>query len=407
MHIESLHVKNIGPFDILNAEFNPKINVIVGANGIGKTSLLRCITYCLTSSYMDGIRMRKDAMLKINCVQKLRKFTYGADSLVNKDQDYRSISINNWNLSSQEGYEPIYIHRDDKDYNLLAIGAYRYFSYQSIGGMTRETPVAQRRREYLQHNPRYLESMEMPSVKQWMINRYFQIEKDWAQVEKKNWDTLMSQLDVVAPRNSQFKFVRIERDLEPIFSLNGKECYLEELSSGFKSVLSVIFMIVDWIEGVNEKDMTLIEQAEGTVLIDEIDAHLHPSWQATVLDSLRKLFPNLQFIVTTHSPNVIMSAQNNEVIIFNNENGVVNIKPEQRSYGAWQISSVLSDVMQSPDLDRISIAQNILALSAAYANKNIEQFRANFNVLENLLNPNDPILKVYRLNLLELEALDD
>ena len=158
MHIESLHVKNIGPFDILNAEFNPKINVIVGANGIGKTSLLRCITYCLTSSYMDGIRMRKDAMLKINCVQKLRKFTYGADSLVNKDQDYRSISINNWNLSSQEGYEPIYIHRDDKDYNLLAIGAYRYFSYQSIGGMTRETPVAQRRREYLQHNPRYLES---------------------------------------------------------------------------------------------------------------------------------------------------------------------------------------------------------------------------------------------------------
>ena len=86
---------------------------------------------------------------------------------------------------------------------------------------------------------------------------------------------------------------------------------------------------------------------------------------------------------------------------------MVNIKPEQRSYGAWQISSVLSDVMQSPDLDRISIAQNILALSAAYANKNIEQFRANFNVLENLLNPNDPILKVYRLNLLELEALDD
>ena len=345
MYIESLHVKNNGHFDELNAAFNPGINVIVGANGVGKTYLLRCIAYCLTNTYMSSIRMRKDAMLKINCTSQNRRFTYGADCLVDKDQTYRSFDANNWNVTSEEGREAVYIHKNDKEYNLLAIGAYRYFSYQEIGGMVRETATIQRRREYLQKNPRYLDSIEMPSVKQWMINRYFQIEKSWATIEKKNWDTLMSQLNIVAPRNSLFKFERIERDLEPIFSLNGKDCFLEELSSGFKSILSIIFMIVDWIEGVNEKERAAIECAEGTVLIDEIDAHLHPSWQATILDSLRKLFPKLQFIVTTHSPNVIMSAQNNEVIIFNNENGFVNIKPEERSYGAWQVSSVLSDVM--------------------------------------------------------------
>ena len=407
MYIESLHVKNIGPFDELNAAFNPGINVIVGANGVGKTYLLRCIAYCLTNTYMSSIRMRKDAMLKINCTSQNRRFTYGADCLVDKDQTYRSFDANNWNVTSEEGREAVYIHKNDKEYNLLAIGAYRYFSYQEIGGMVRETATIQRRREYLQKNPRYLDSIEMPSVKQWMINRYFQIEKSWATIEKKNWDTLMSQLNIVAPRNSLFKFERIERDLEPIFSLNGKDCFLEELSSGFKSILSIIFMIVDWIEGVNEKERAAIECAEGTVLIDEIDAHLHPSWQATILDSLRKLFPKLQFIVTTHSPNVIMSAQNNEVIIFNNENGFVNIKPEERSYGAWQVSSVLSDVMQSPDLDRISVAQNILDLSVAYSNKNVKDFRQNLKILENRLNPNDPIIKVYRLNLLELEALND
>ena len=320
MHIESLIVKNVGPFDTLNAEFNPKINVIVGANGIGKTSLLRCITYCLTSNYMQNIRMRKGATLKLNCDQNDRKCTYGVDGLVNKDQSYRTIDVNNWNLTPQDGYEPILIHREDKDYKLLAIGAYRYFSYQRIGGMTRESAIVQRRREYLYNNPKYLESVEMPNIKQWMINRYFQIEKEWASIERKNWDSLMSQLNIIAPRNSSFKFERIERDLEPIFSLNGKECYLEELSSGYKSILSIVFLIVDWIEGVNEGNASLIECAEGTVLIDEVEAHLHPSWQATILDSLRTLFPNLQFIVTTHSPNVIMSARDNEVIIFNNEN---------------------------------------------------------------------------------------
>ena len=402
MHIESLIVKNVGPFDTLNAEFNPKINVIVGANGISKTSLLRCITYCLTSNYMQNIRMRKGATLRLNCDQNNRKCTYGVDGLVNKDQSYRTISINNWNLTAQDGYEPVFIPQEDKDYRLLAIGAYRYFSYQQIGGMTRESEIIQRRREYLQKNPRYLESVEMPNIKQWMINRYFQIEKEWASIERKNWDALMSQLNIIAPRNSSFMFERIERDLEPIFSLNGKECYLEELSSGYKSILSIVFLIVDWIEGVNEGNASLIGSAEGTVLIDEVEAHLHPSWQATILDSLRRLFPNLQFIVTTHSPNVIMSARDNEVIIFNNENGNVDIKPEKRSYGAWQISSVLSDIMQSPNLDRVSIAQNVLNLSEAYASKNIDAFRSELKVLEELLGPNDPILKVYRLNLLEL-----
>lgn len=407
MHIESLIVKNVGPFDTLNAEFNPKINVIVGANGIGKTSLLRCITYCLTSNYMQNIRMRKGATLRLNCDQNERKRTYGVDYLVNKDQGYRTININNWNLTPQDGYEPVFIPQEDKDYKLLAIGAYRYFSYRQIGGMTRESAIVQRRRDYLHNNPKYLESVEMPNIKQWMINRYFQIEKEWASTERKNWDTLMSQLNIIAPRNSCFKFVRIERDLEPIFSLNGKECYLEELSSGYKSILSIVFLIVDWIEGVNEGNASLIESAEGTVLIDEVEAHLHPSWQATILDSLRKLFPNLQFIVTTHSPNVIMSARDNEVIIFNNENGCVNIKPEQRSYGAWQISSVLSDVMQSPDLDRISIASYLRDLDVDYRRNNIEGFRKNLDLLKGIIPPSDSILKVYELRLIELEALND
>ena len=55
------------------------------------------------------------------------------------------------------------------------------------------------------------------------------------------------------------------------------------------------------------------ELAEGTVLIDEIDLHLHPRWQRIVLDGLRSAFPKLQFIVSTHSPQVLCSAENRRV----------------------------------------------------------------------------------------------
>ena len=82
MYIESLHVSNVGPFNELDVKFNPNMNVVVGVNGVGKTSLLRCISYCMTSIGLENIRMRKNAMLKLFCVQNEEKFQYGADNIV-------------------------------------------------------------------------------------------------------------------------------------------------------------------------------------------------------------------------------------------------------------------------------------------------------------------------------------
>lgn len=406
MYIESLHVENVGPFNRLDVRFNPKMNVIVGVNGVGKTSLLRCITNCMTSRGFENVRLRKNTVLKLNCRQGDKGFTYGADELVNKDQDYRTFSATNWNLTPLDGYEGKLIV-EENNYNLLAIGAYRHFSYKRIDGMKREAIKRERRKQYLSNNPSYLDSMALPDIKQWMVNRYFQIDKEWATVEQSNWSSVMKNLHLIAPRESKFEFVKIERDLEPVFMLNDSSCYLEELSSGFKSVLSIVFTIVDWIEGINEGEDAKIENAIGTVLIDEIDAHLHPSWQATILDSLRGLFPKIQFVVTTHSPNVIMSAKSGEVLVFKNSTGIVNVSPDERSFGAWQVSTVLSDVMESPAVDYVSISQTLTDINQAYLEKNIDRFQSLLKSLSVVLNPNDPILKVFQIRLSELFLCDD
>lgn len=406
MFIESLHVDNVGPFDHLDAEFNPNMNVIVGVNGVGKTSLLRCITYSQTQIGMENIRMRKDAMLKLFCVQNDKKYIYGAEKIVDKDQDYRTFKADSWQLTMVDGYECEMLFKDN-DFNLLAIGAYRFFPYKKKEGMKREDVQSERRNYYKRNNPVFLDNVEMPDIKQWMINRYFQIEKDWAVVEKKNWNNIIENLSKIAPRETEFKFVRIQRDLEPQFSLNGKECYLEELSSGFKSILSIVFMIVDWIEGINENDDAFIENAEGTVLIDEIDAHLHPSWQATILESLRTIFPKLQFIVTTHSPSVLMSAKAGEVILFTNDNGNVNLKPIEKSYGAWQLSDVLTNVMRTPPVDRINITDLLEDLDKSFDSKSIDHFQEKLEELKTHLSPSDSILKVYNIKLAQLQLKND
>lgn len=402
MYIESLHVENVGPFNKLDVQFNPQMNVIVGANGVGKTSLLRCIADSLTNNSLETMRFRKGATIKMNGIVGDKPYTYGAENLVDEDQKYRHVEIKRWQLTPDEGHTGSIMHID-KDYNLLAIGAYRYFDYSLINGMTREGNLVEERRNYRANNPKYLEATPMPNIKQWMINRYFQIGKDWAGKERDNWNAIISKLGAISPKGADFKFVKIERDLEPVFSLNGSECYLEELSSGFKSILSIILNIVDWIEGVNEGESMRIENAEGTVLIDEIDAHLHPSWQSTVLYSLREIYPKLQFIVTTHSPNVIMSANAAEVLLFNNDNGNVNIKPDDRTFGVWQFNDILTDIMQAPNLDRIDLFPALTELNRCYDEKNVERFETILKDVVGMFNPNDPILKVYNLKLSELK----
>ena len=406
MYIESLHVENVGPFKRLDARFNPQMNVIIGVNGVGKTSMLRCITSCMTNNHMENIRMRKNAMFKLNCKINGKGVTYGADQLVNKDQEYRKFDANNWNVTPADGYEKKTIF-EDKVYNLLGIGAYRYFSYKQMAGMKREAPHSERRKLYLRDNPNFLESTAMPDIKQWMVNRYFQIDKDWAGIERGNWNQLMSNLQLIAPRESEFKFVKIERDLEPVFQLNGSQCYLEELSSGFKSILSIVFTIVDWVEGINEGNSAMINKAIGTVLIDEIDAHLHPSWQMTILESMRKLFPKIQFVVTTHSPNVIMSAKPGEIMMFKNNDGVVNLAPDRRSFGAWKVTDVMTDVMQSPLADYVSISDAIEEINKAYEQRDLGRYRQVLEYLRGVLNPNDSILKIYNIRLSELILRND
>lgn len=103
---------------------------------------------------------------------------------------------------------------------------------------------------------------------------------------------------------------------EGVEFVDGNGCLLpvEELSDGYRSILSMTFELVRQMVRTygakNVFDPTDSKKivAPGVVLIDEVDAHLHPTWQRKVGLWFREHFPNLQFIVTTHSPLVCQSA---------------------------------------------------------------------------------------------------
>lgn len=101
---------------------------------------------------------------------------------------------------------------------------------------------------------------------------------------------------------------------------NGCVVPVNLLGDGFRSILSMTFEIIRQLqdvfgsERVFSADAVPLVLAPGVILIDEVDAHLHPSWQRRIGSWFTKFFPNMQFIVTTHSPLVCWSA--NEGTIF-------------------------------------------------------------------------------------------
>ena len=119
----------------------------------------------------------------------------------------------------------------------------------------------------------------------------------------------------------EIPLVEYTRDFEDItYTENGKTMLVNYLSAGYQSLLWMLMEISFRIALLNP-EMSDYSQAEGIVLIDEIDMHLHPRWQWKILDALHSSFPKAQFIAATHSPIIISSFRDAKLLSIG-QNGV-------------------------------------------------------------------------------------
>jgi hypothetical protein len=97
------------------------------------------------------------------------------------------------------------------------------------------------------------------------------------------------------------------------FKEKGTDLTFDHLSEGYKSVL---IFVTDVLYRLNKNlnNNNKVTDLQGIILVDEIDLHLHPKWQRVIVGKLRKLFPNVQFIFTTHSPTIIQGASKDAIM---------------------------------------------------------------------------------------------
>jgi len=147
--------------------------------------------------------------------------------------------------------------------------------------------------------------------------------------------------------NGSFKYVR-RVDLTPIVEQNGTELSLEKLSSGNIFLVEHLLLLMCKMYSVavlNRLNENEIFDLQGLLLIDEIETHLHPKWQKRILGIIRKLFPNLQIILTTHSPFVVASMDGASIYTCVSRTGYSEVCDETEKYGSMPVEEVLmSDV---------------------------------------------------------------
>jgi len=145
-----------------------------------------------------------------------------------------------------------------------------------------------------------------------------------------------------------FSNLRVRRSpLRMTITKQGKELIVNQLSDGEKGLLALAGDLARRLAIANPSLPDPLE-GSGVVLIDEIELHLHPKWQREIIPALTRTFPNCQFIVTTHSPQVISQVKPEGIFILEKtEEGIVARRPES-SYGR-DSNRILEDLMDVPE----------------------------------------------------------
>jgi predicted ATP-binding protein involved in virulence len=121
---------------------------------------------------------------------------------------------------------------------------------------------------------------------------------------------------------------------------NGQIAPYSMLSDGVRNLVAMISDLTMRCAVLNPWLSERVNDTRGVVLIDEVDLHLHPSWQRQVIPSLLEIFQNVQFFITTHSPQVISTVQRESVFILSNN----EIKPVDQFTQGRDSNSVLVDI---------------------------------------------------------------
>jgi predicted ATP-binding protein involved in virulence len=384
MQVKRLQINAFRGIEALDLEFRPGANVLIGVNGVGKSSILDCLAKLIffytdlllpkgLVPFADGesvkighentenwitfqigkgreinwhFRVNRNASLTESLGLSFETITqlYETTGRDRQSSD-NDLEIAKYELIRQNQVNPGKVN--------LPVGIYyptkRVIPRQPLDENSSKKHPHQNRSNFL--NIQALEGkLDFTEFFTWFKEREDLENETRLETNPKHRDRQLEAIRNAIPKFLPgFSHLRIKRSpLRMVVTKNGQELIISQLSDGEKSLLTIIGDIARRLAICNPALEDPLK-GEGIILIDEIDAHLHPKWQRGIVPKLERTFPNCQFFIATHSPQIISDVRSENIYLLKQDadGEVIALHPEG-TYGR-DTNQILEDVMGVSD----------------------------------------------------------
>jgi len=347
MKLKRITLTNFRSFENFTINFDENLTVIVAENGVGKTSVLDAVTVAL-GQFIGGFDTGKDSGFHPNDA-KLNIVKSKSTQTVNMESKYPITLVAEGEIDRQDvkwsralsgakskttyGKATVLKEyakrlqeqvRDETDPSLPII------SYYGTGRLWHQKQTAKGNSSRLFGYDKALEpASTYKEFAKWFeeeskaeynnMLKFFQKKgnMDFSLLDKSMALDKIREAVNTCLNISEWQDIRYDYEFKKITVTHPKQGTLpiERLSDGVRNMLAMTADIAYRCVTLNPHLADAPKETEGIVLIDEVDLHLHPRWQQVVLPNLREAFPKIQFIVTTHSPQVLTTVSKKHIKI--------------------------------------------------------------------------------------------
>ena len=396
------HLKLANVRGIRAAEFNFRsgFNLIIGVNGVGKTTVLDALGACLSAVIRDAydinleykgfvaadVRVGGDVL---NLVCKVRygvsEHTIYANVDVHPVESWYSKQYPSRQTITGDGIDPDGVADPGGPPLAVFFSTRRAFAsnraaakLQAAGGVRAAVTRAFANRE-----------LSVRELGEWMrVQQQASSEIPWV---RRILQELERTVSAILPGYSNLRASNAKR-VELLIDHEGVELSVSQLSDGERSLLSMVVDLTRRLVQANPLMESPTAEAEAVVLIDELELHLHPKWQRQVVANLTKAFPKCQFIATTQSPQIIGELRPENIHIISDD----TVYSPNHSYGV-DSSRVLQEIMDT-DSRTEYIESRLAQVGQQVDEDDLERARNSLSSIEKILGANDA--DIVRLNTL-------
>lgn len=363
MHVSTLMLSNFRGAHSLPIRLDEHLNVFVGTNGSGKSSILDA-TAIMLSWLVNRIRSTSASGRPIGEADIRNGSPAAAIEITCHDEGYFS-----WSLAkarsghSRKDHVSVLLSTTEraKHYQTIISDSFGSINiptlaYYPVNRTVLDIPLRIRNK----HHFGLLDAYDGALTSGANFRTFFEWFREREDLENENrryQNDLIKpdgyvfpdpQLDAVRRALATFMpdFTNLTVRRKPLrmeVEKQGKRLTVNQLSDGEKCLMALIGDLARRLAIANPMRQNPLE-GDGVILIDEIDLHLHPKWQRILIPRLREIFPNCQFLISTHSPHVITHIQPKHLHLLKMESGALEVVAVTESYGK-SVDRILEDIM--------------------------------------------------------------